>query len=409
MIANLLIVFAVVVVTMMVLMVLRWPIFPAIFIGAVLIGVLSRMPALKIGEVFIHSLIDLRTLNLLAMVFLVYILIQIMKKVKGLERFAGGAEYLLHGSRAGLVTVPMFVGLLPMPGGALLTAPMVAEQAKPHHVSAGLLVYVNYWFRHVWEYFWPLYPGIILAMGILDIPYRHFLLNQSFVTLGALSLGAITLFGFVQRRKVRPDRAQGKSRQAVKDILYGTFPVIMILVLIAAVQIPFDVPVSLLMLGVVIISWICYRVPIRSIGRIMWKAFDWQVLLLLVVVFFFRDMLTSGTALVELEGLLSAASPSLITLFVILVPFLVGVLVGLNQAYVGATFPLLAPFIGSDPGLLMLAYVFGFLGCLLSPAHLCLYLSKHYFKASWVSVYKWLAPSVVLLGALTFGVWLVFF
>ncbi|MCK4231937.1 DUF401 family protein, partial [candidate division WOR-3 bacterium] len=189
MIANLLIVFAVVVVTMMVLMVLRWPIFPAIFAGGILLGVLSRMPALKIGEVFIHSLIDLRTLNLLAMVFLVYILIQIMKKVGGLERFAGGAEYLLHGSRAGLVTVPMFVGLLPMPGGALLTAPMVAEQAKPHHVSAGLLVYVNYWFRHVWEYFWPLYPGIILAMGILDIPYRHFLLNQSFVTLGALSLG----------------------------------------------------------------------------------------------------------------------------------------------------------------------------------------------------------------------------
>lgn len=409
MIANLLIVFAVVVVTMVVLMVLRWPIFPAILAGAVLIGVFSKMPALKIGEVFIHSLLDLRTLNLLAMVFLIYVLIQIMKKVGGLERFAGGTEYLLRGSRLGLVTVPMFVGLLPMPGGALLTAPMVAEQARPHHVSAGLLVYVNYWFRHVWEYFWPLYPGIILAMGILDIPYRHFLLNQSYVTLGALTLGAITLFGFVQRRKARPERAQGKSGQAVKDILYGTFPVVVIMALIASVQIPFNVPVSLLMLGVVIVAWVVYRVPLRDAGRLLWKAFDWQVLLLLVVVLFFRDMLTSGAALAELEGLLAAASPSLVTLLVILVPFLVGFLVGLNQAYVGATFPLLAPFIGPDPGLLMLAYVFGFLGCLLSPAHLCLYLSKQYFKASWVSVYKWLAPSVVLLGALTFAVWLVFF
>ena len=29
---------------------------------------------------------------------------------------------------------------------------------------------VNYWFRHVWETAWPLYPGIILTVALADIP-----------------------------------------------------------------------------------------------------------------------------------------------------------------------------------------------------------------------------------------------
>ncbi len=406
---NLIIVFLIVVIMMMVLMALRWHLFPALLAGAVLIAVFSQKSALYIGKLFVQNCIDWSTLNLLLMVFLINFLAQIMKKVGGLSRFASGAEYLLRGSRLGVASIPMFVGLLPMPGGSLMTAPMIEEQAKPHNIKPGLLVYINYWFRHVWEYFWPLYPGVILVLAVVDIPYKVFFRNVAFISIAAVVLGLITLFAFVRRRQERPKRVRGKLKQSLKDILYGVFPVLLIMVLIATLQIPFSIPVSLLALLVIVIVIIVYKVSIKDLPLLLAKAFNWGVLAMLFAILFFRRILISSNALSELKVLLETASPAAITLLVILLPFFVGLLVGLNQGYVGATFPLLASFISHDYGLLMLAYVFGFMGCLLSPAHLCLYLSKDYFKASWGGVYKWLLPSVLGLGIIAFGAFYLFF
>jgi len=43
----------------------------------------------------------------------------------------------------------------------------------------------------------------------------------------------------------------------------------------------------------------------------------------------------------------------------------------------------------------MLAFVSGFVGCLLSPVHLCLILTREYFHASWGGIYRMLLPSCV--------------
>jgi integral membrane protein (TIGR00529 family) len=409
----------------LILMVIRAPISVAIAAGAVLIGILFPMPVLEIGDAFLSSLINFHTINYLVLVYLILLLSRMMRQVGALSRFSHGADYLLRGSRIGLVSTPMFVGLLPMPGGALLTAPMVSEQARPHRIAPGLLTYLNYWFRHIWEYFWPLYPPIIIGMAILDISYDHFLINQSYMSVAAVGVGSVVLFGFVKRRESehRPKRAKGRGRKALKDLLYGVSPILAVMVLIGSLiliqrvlpqgstaqRIASEFPVSLLMLGVVIVSWFAYHVPVKSAGKILLAALDWRVLTLLVAVMFFREMFTRSDAVIQFEEIIRHASPTVLPILVIGLPFSVGLLVGLNQAYVGATFPLLAPFIVKDPGLIMLAYVFGFMGCLLSPAHLCLVFSREYFKASWASVYKWLAPSVLVLGAVAFGVWLVFF
>ncbi|MCK7476438.1 MAG: DUF401 family protein [Candidatus Moduliflexus flocculans] len=72
-------------------------------------------------------------------------------------------------------------------------------------------------------------------------------------------------------------------------------------------------------------------------------------------------------------------------------PFIIGLLTGVNQAFVAISFPLLVPIIGQgspDMVLMTFAYVSGFCGILLSPAHLCLVLTADYFKAEMRDVYK---------------------
>ena len=407
--AKLGIVFGVIVV----LMLFRLPTFVPIILGAIATGILFSMPVLDMGKTFLASIIDFYTIDTILIVCFIEILGKMMKERGILSRFAGGADYLLKGSRVSVVTIPMFVGLLPMPGGAYFTAPMTEEQVKPYGIKPGLAVYINYWFRHVWEYFWPLFPGLIVTLAILkDTSITAIFVHQSFITFLALAAGCVVLFGFVKRRVIRPERAQGKARSSVKDVLYGAFPLFVIIVLIAlsqALQSIVRIPVSAIMFVVIVSSWIFFKVPLKGTFKLILKALDWRVITLLVAVMFFKYMLEASSALVGLGPMLSAAPSSLVVAMVIFLPFLVGLLIGLNQAYVATTFPLLAPFIGPDPGLLMLAYTFGFFGCLLSPAHLCLALSREYFKASWGSVYKWLVPSVAGVAIVTFAVWLVFF
>ena len=94
--------------------------------------------------------------------------------------------------------------------------------------------------------------------------------------------------------------------------------------------------------------------------------------------------------------------PLLVVLFVL--PFLAGLMTGLTIAYVGITFPILMPLMGSHSpslGLLALAFGSGFARVMLSPVHLCLVLSREYFNADMTQVYRrlWLPSALVLAAA----------
>ncbi len=74
------------------------------------------------------------------------------------------------------------------------------------------------------------------------------------------------------------------------------------------------------------------------------------------------------------------------------------------MAFAGVALPLLIPYIASDVGVnsyaLLLAYVSGMMGLLLSPLHLCLILSAEYFKASLARMYKYILPPAIVIEAI---------
>jgi integral membrane protein (TIGR00529 family) len=88
--------------------------------------------------------------------------------------------------------LPALIGLLPMPGGALFSAPMVDSVDHDHTLNKARKASINYWFRHIWEYWWPLYPGVMLAMLYSGLPVWTYILIMIPFTL--LSVGAGYLF-----------------------------------------------------------------------------------------------------------------------------------------------------------------------------------------------------------------------
>ena len=126
-----------------------------------------------------------------------------------------------------------------------------------------------------------------------------------------------------------------------------------------------------------------------------------QYLLAAALMVFKRILQVSGA----LDSVVAVISPAGFSAYVLLfaAPFVIGLLTGVNQAFVAIAFPLLVPIVGAgrpDMVLAAFAYVSGFVGILLSPAHLCLAMTADYFKAELKDVYKILiGPVAVVFSA----------
>jgi len=98
--------------------------------------------------------------------------------------------------RMSMAVLPAVIGLLPMPGGAIFSAPLVDSCDSEKNISPDLKTQINFWFRHVWEYWWPLYPGILLTVEICRVSLWQIMLIQFPITLFTIAVG---YFWFLRR------------------------------------------------------------------------------------------------------------------------------------------------------------------------------------------------------------------
>ena len=127
-------------------------------------------------------------------------------------------------------------------------------------------------------------------------------------------------------------------------------------------------------------------------------GFSYKLVLLVFGTLSFQTALELAGAIEAIPRLATSYSlpPELI---IILVCFTAGILTGMVAAYVALGYTILAGFMYQPeiiPGHIMLGYLSGFVGMMLSPAHLCLVLTNEYFKSDLGRVYRRLAPPLTL-------------
>jgi hypothetical protein len=285
---------------------------------------------------------------------------------------------------------PALIGLLPMPGGAIFSAPMVAQAAADLELSPEDQSLINYWFRHVWELAWPLYPGIILAASLAHMPVTEVM---AFMWPGPLTAMALGWWWIL-----RPVRSRGGWRRFSQA---GT----------PASGLLDGLPLAVAIGGAVVGEWGCARLLphlpmewavvaamvvatvvslLRSQGQwrtILQGAARNNILALLVVVaavFVFKEVLARGQVVDALAAELGGGGA--VVLLAVVLPFAVGGISGITMAFVGATFPLLFGLAVSTgqqaqiPALLCLGLYSGFAGIMASPMHICYLVTCRYFR-----------------------------
>ena len=356
--------------------------------ASVAIGLLFFSRKYDIPVVMAKSLSSYMTIKTAVIVYGV-LLLSYLLKARQVDRMVAGLSHLFKNVKYAIIVPPMLIGLLPMPGGAMLPAPIIESMSGPLNLPPEKKTFINYWFRHIWEYFWPLYPGLILTASIMQTSIKSIMFHQFYLTILAFVTGMVFLSSVKNKtdKTVKPNALKGLISLAM-----SVSPILLMIILIMATPIREDVIVMSISLAYLLLQRTSFKEKFRS----LWKSFSIDTMLLIVGVMVFKDFLNESSSLNAIVGSIPREGFAMYVML-IFIPLLIGFLTGINQAYVGIVLPILVAFISVngivDFSKLAIFYASGFTGVLLSPVHLCLSLTKEYFHAEWGKVYKILIPA----------------
>jgi integral membrane protein (TIGR00529 family) len=280
---------------------------------------------------------------------------------------------------------------------------------------------INYWFRHIWEYWWPVYPGVLLAIEITRLPMWKFILLQLPLSFLSVTAGYIFLLRKVQNASYS---LEGKESFRFLKFLKMIFPV-MIIIIAIGIRISFPVVASLnkyIPMSIGVLAAIIILQVMKPLAAPVWKKiiFSKRTLMLVILVTavrlygaFIEADLPDGLSLVETMRMeLNAIGIPLLAI-IIIIPFIAGLATGLAIGFVGASFPIVINIIGMDPqagihlATTLLAYGAGYMGMMLSPVHVCFIVTNEYFKTRLVKSLAGLIKPVLFILAGTLVVYVV--
>jgi len=381
----------------------------AFILGALLTGVLFGLKPSSMVDTVIASILLPKTLSLSAVVTLILVLSSSLELGGQMERLLGNFRGLVSNPRLNLAIFPALIGLLPMPGGAVFSAPMVKELGGKSQLRPDQLSFINYWYRHIWEYWWPLYPGILLSVTLAEINLWEIIMFTWPLTLAAVIFGSLSIRG----ADLKHAREKAKRRRSAAPFVRELVPILMVILiglgtgillshLFPDLDIAKETGLIIALVITIVYVWHQNGMTKNTIRKVVIDPHLVKMFYMVTAILIFKGMLEDSHAVEAITREFMELSVPLI-LITVLIPFIVGGIAGITIAFVGSTFPIIIPLVYSmGEGSFILAYIIlalicGFVGVLLSPLHLCLLLSNQYFETTFGRVYRHLVMPCALL------------
>ena len=332
---------------------------------------------------------------LVSMVIAITLLGNLHQKIGAMEQLVAQLRFLIRDPRALLMIFPAAISLFStVPGGAIISAPMVEETGRELKMPPVELAMSNMVYRHLVVLITPFNSSLILASAITGISIARYL---SFTVPVIAIVFIIATFLLLSRypgaKKTSRDGAEAIStRGALGKLLISASPYIVAIILGLACGIYF--PLALLAgIGLTLLI----NLPVKQKGFALWnrlkiliEGFNWPIALSTLAIVFYKDFMLEAESFQQTVHYLVDHGLPLLVLIVVL-PFITGFITGNNTASLGIALPVLIPFFGADMlsvryfGIVYLSSYAGYFG---SPIHLCTYLTNEYFQTPMYSLIK---------------------
>jgi hypothetical protein len=347
---------------------------------------------------------------------------KLMRDTGRIERMVGLMRSILRRPAVAMAAMPAAIGMIPMPGGALFSAPMVRAAAGGTDVPGVQLSAINFWYRHPWEFWWPLYPGVMLA---LQMASDQFGITMGIYVAAMLPMSVVMIVaGLWVFRGSHPDLHKSSEKPpagAKRDLLAVMTPIWMVLgvfivgklaIWLLTPHLPTRIEwgfihtdidwkfigkyIVTIVAIVASLAWLMRtgKIALRKVGR-MFATLSVGKLVLVVasaMVFMYAlEQVDAGRAMAQEMDAMGIPAVAVVALL----PFIAGVVLGVAIGFVGTAFPIVLPLVAgteSPMAYVMLAYVFGHMGQMLSPIHVCQIVTLEYFDSSYRAIYPRIIP-----------------
>ncbi len=370
--------------------------------GGMVIAVTARMSVADIIRVAYTSALDLSTIRLATSVCAIHLLGYMMKRSGLLDRMVNDLTLIIRDPRVLTAALPMVVGMLTVPGGAIMSAPMVERSGERAGMDKLSMAAANLLFRHFWYFVYPLHPLFILVADLSGLTAGELIRYSIWPTIvGAAVAAAVCFRG---SRKALSDEGR-PSLKLLAAFAIDCSPILAIILTYYVLRLEFVLAAGA---GVATAGYFLRRAfrgqpPVAFIKELA-QHIDLKLALTIVGVMVLKGyVMNSGSVELVATTMTSAGFP--IIALAVVIPFAAGLLTGTNYPGVGIAFAVFGPVL--DTHVLRVAYyalvfVCSIAGYLLSPVHLCYVLTRDYYDVSMGTLLKRVAaPVLSMVGAAT--------
>ena len=296
--------------------------------------------------------------------------------------------------KTSLMLSPALFGLLPVAGGALMSAPIVDEidrEIKPNRKVA-----INVWFRHLLILIYPLSSALIFLSYLAGINLYLFVV---YLLIPFLMMGLVGYIYYLRPLTLKEEQSQRDIKGAIKNLS----PLLIAPLIDFIGRTFFAIPYNelYLVIGLMVSLFLALtlaKMPVSSLKNISKKMKLWRFPLLILAMFWFAEIFTLSGVPEDIAGL------NLPFLLFLCLGFFLGFATGRIQVPVSILVPIYLINFATSAIILfdfLFLYCAIFFGYLLTPIHPCVAYSINYFDINYKQTIKELAlPSFFCFGLL---------
>jgi integral membrane protein (TIGR00529 family) len=343
----------------------------------------------QIGTVIIVTTTSPLTISLVVASFGIMLLSLLYKETKLIDVLSESLSKLIKNSKLLVSLLPAVIGLLPVGGGALMSAPLVEAETEKLGLKEDKKTYVNLWFRHTIFPVYPVSTVLILTATLTGLALTSIILRQIPVVISMIVIG----YFIGLRKTAKPeDRSDKTSHSAELKRLVVTFSPILATI-VTVILLGIDVSIAAF-IGVIILL-IITKPSAKTVIKPLRGWAIWGIVLAAYGAFLLRNA-TDAIGISQIfSPLVTNGNVDIIVLLTVIPAFL-GAITGSPSGGIAITYSILAGVVSFTPANASLLYISSFLGYIVAPTHLCLIFTAEYFKCPLKKLYRYILPSLIV-------------
>ncbi|HHX50805.1 MAG TPA: DUF401 family protein [Clostridia bacterium] len=373
----------------------------AMIIGSIVLALSMSMDINAIGNMISKVAFSYDTIELVAAVLLITLLSTVMYQTLLLEDLLSALIRLIKSIHLLLVIILPAMGLLAVPGGAIISAPFADKLGDKINMDSGSKSAINIFFRHTSAFVNPLAPALIMVADLTKIGFGPIIKFFTLPVFVSILLGLLILI------KVWPDSDNGvhesetarhseQSRaHALKQFFISGSPIILALGLAGS-----GMSFILVLMMALLLSFYLDRkthciLHRSNIKDLFLNGINWQLGLAVFTILLFGAFVQNNEAIPLLAEMIHKIDMPFV-LILLTTSIIIGFVAGHPIVGSAILYPIFMPLVGHDiAGITYLSLIFfGIMfGYIVSPIHLCLIVSNEFFGVGYKEVY----PPLLLL------------